>query len=138
MHSNSAQGVTPGLLALQDTCFTLCVYELSNPNASGLCMDCLAGSKRGLTGRDASPKHLLADERDEGRAQMRGGGQPLISLDDSTGEERYRLELAERLGFEPRVGYKPTHALQACALNHSAISPTIEYQRITQHSPDPA
>src|ERR1035438_8605653 len=33
------------------------------------------------------------------------------------------LNLAERLGFEPRVGYKPTHAFQACALNHSAISP---------------
>src|ERR1019366_6813992 len=33
------------------------------------------------------------------------------------------LELAERLGFEPRVGFKPTHAFQACALSHSAISP---------------
>lgn len=31
--------------------------------------------------------------------------------------------MAERLGFEPRVGFKPTHAFQACALSHSAISP---------------
>jgi hypothetical protein len=31
--------------------------------------------------------------------------------------------MAERGGFEPPVGYKPTHAFQACALNHSAISP---------------
>ena len=34
------------------------------------------------------------------------------------------MKLAERGGFEPPVGYKPTHAFQACALNHSAISPT--------------
>ncbi len=30
--------------------------------------------------------------------------------------------LAERVGFEPTVGF-PTHAFQACALSHSAISP---------------
>jgi hypothetical protein len=31
--------------------------------------------------------------------------------------------LAERGGFEPPVGYEPTHAFQACDLNHSSISP---------------
>src|SRR5882672_1454698 len=31
-------------------------------------------------------------------------------------------KLAERVGFEPTV-VLPTHAFQACALNHSAISP---------------
>ena len=31
--------------------------------------------------------------------------------------------LAERAGFEPAVGYYPTHAFQACDLNHSSISP---------------
>ena len=31
--------------------------------------------------------------------------------------------LAEEAGFEPAVGYKPTHAFQACDLNHSSISP---------------
>ena len=31
--------------------------------------------------------------------------------------------LAERAGFEPAVGYEPTHAFQACDLNRSSISP---------------
>ncbi len=37
------------------------------------------------------------------------------------------MKMAERGGFEPPVGYKPTHAFQACALNHSAISPPLHY-----------
>jgi hypothetical protein len=40
------------------------------------------------------------------------------------GGQQIELKLvAERGGFEPPVGYKPTHAFQACALNRSAISP---------------
>ena len=35
----------------------------------------------------------------------------------------FRGILAERAGFEPAVGYYPTHAFQACDLNHSSISP---------------
>lgn len=31
--------------------------------------------------------------------------------------------VAERRGFEPRIGYEPIHAFQACDLNHSSISP---------------
>ena len=31
--------------------------------------------------------------------------------------------LAERAGFEPAVGYEPTHAFQACDLNRSSTSP---------------
>ena len=31
--------------------------------------------------------------------------------------------LAEKAGFEPAVGYEPTHAFQACDLNHSSTSP---------------
>ncbi len=27
------------------------------------------------------------------------------------------------MGFEPTLGYKPKHAFQACALNHSATPP---------------
>src|ERR1041384_2092246 len=39
-----------------------------------------------------------------------------------------QTRLAERGGFEPPVGFKPTHAFQACALNHSAISPpAVDY-----------
>lgn len=33
------------------------------------------------------------------------------------------MSLAEKGGFEPPVGYEPTHAFQACDLNHSSISP---------------
>lgn len=43
----------------------------------------------------ASLKHFLSDERDKARAQKRGGGHSFVSLDDSTGEERYRLELVD-------------------------------------------
>ena len=32
-------------------------------------------------------------------------------------------QLAEGAGFEPAVGYKPTHAFQACDLNRSSTSP---------------
>ena len=31
--------------------------------------------------------------------------------------------LAEEAGFEPAVGYKPTHAFQACDLNRSSTLP---------------
>ena len=48
----------------------------------------------------ASLKHFLADEWDKARAQKRGGGQTLISLDDSTGENRYRLEPVEAMDAE--------------------------------------
>ncbi len=41
---------------------------------------------------------------------------------------RATMKMAEREGFEPSVGYKPTHAFQACALNHSAISPVVYLQ----------
>jgi len=59
----------------------------------------------------ASLKHYLSDERDKARAQKRGGGQTPVSLDDSTGEERYRLEPvdvmdAEKL-FERRWALTP-------------------------------
>lgn len=48
----------------------------------------------------AALKHFLADERDRARAQKRGGGQSLVSLDDSRGEERYRLEPVESMDAE--------------------------------------
>ncbi|VXB32633.1 hypothetical protein MASSI9I_20479 [Massilia sp. 9I] len=38
-------------------------------------------------------------------------------------EQGFKAILAERGGFEPPVGYEPTHAFQACDLNHSSISP---------------
>jgi DNA-directed RNA polymerase specialized sigma24 family protein len=48
----------------------------------------------------ASLKHFLSDERDKARAQKRGGGQSFVSLDDSTGEQRYRLEPVETMDAE--------------------------------------
>lgn len=42
-----------------------------------------------------SLKNFLSDEWDKARAQKRGGGQPLLSLDDDTAEDRYRLEPAD-------------------------------------------
>ena len=40
-------------------------------------------------------KHFLSDEWDRARAQKRGGGQRLISLDAESAETRYRLEPAD-------------------------------------------
>ena len=48
----------------------------------------------------ASLKHFLADEWDKARAQKRGGGQALVSLDDSACEDRYRLEPGDATGAE--------------------------------------
>jgi RNA polymerase sigma-70 factor (ECF subfamily) len=40
-------------------------------------------------------KHFMANEWHKAQAQKRGGGQPILSLDDDTAEHRYRLEPAE-------------------------------------------
>jgi len=52
-----------------------------------------------------SVKHFLANARDHARAQKRGGGQPLLSLDESP-ESRYRFEpvdhVTPELLFEQR------------------------------------
>ncbi len=45
----------------------------------------------------ASINHLLADERDRANSQKRGGGEPLLSLEAETAEERYRLEPLDEL-----------------------------------------
>ncbi len=39
-------------------------------------------------------KHFLSDERKRAAAQKRGGGQTIISIDEHSAEERYRLEPA--------------------------------------------
>lgn len=43
----------------------------------------------------ASIKHFIAEEGKKARAQKRGGGATLISLDETTGEDRYRREPVE-------------------------------------------
>jgi RNA polymerase sigma-70 factor (ECF subfamily) len=40
----------------------------------------------------ASLKHFVRDEHVRADAMMRGGGMPLVSLDDTTGEDRYQRE----------------------------------------------
>lgn len=42
-------------------------------------------------------QHFLANERDRARAQKRGGGQAVVSLDGLTAETRYHLEPADEL-----------------------------------------
>src|SRR6516225_7856622 len=43
----------------------------------------------------SSMTHFLANEWDKSQAQKRGGGQRIISFDDATAEDRYRLEPVE-------------------------------------------
>jgi len=45
----------------------------------------------------ASLEHFISDQRDRANALKRGGGQKIISLDENTAEERYRLEGADAL-----------------------------------------
>ena len=44
----------------------------------------------------SSMAHFLANEWDKSQAQKRGGGQRIISFDDTTADERYRLEPVEQ------------------------------------------
>ena len=48
----------------------------------------------------ASLNHFMSDEWDKARAQKRGGDKVLLSLDESSGEERYRLEPADNMDPE--------------------------------------
>jgi RNA polymerase sigma-70 factor (ECF subfamily) len=44
----------------------------------------------------AAMKHFMANEWNKASAQKRGGGQPILSLNDDAAEHRYRLEPAEK------------------------------------------
>lgn len=48
----------------------------------------------------ASLKYFLADERDKERAQKRGGGCAVVSLDEERAEERYQQECSHELTAE--------------------------------------
>jgi RNA polymerase sigma-70 factor (ECF subfamily) len=48
----------------------------------------------------AAMKHFLANEWDRARAAKRGGGQVLISLNDTDAERRYRLEPADPMSAD--------------------------------------
>jgi len=55
-------------------------------------------------------KHFLSNARDYARTQKRGGGQPLLSLDDESPENRYRIEPVDR--FTPELLFERRWALQ--------------------------
>jgi DNA-directed RNA polymerase specialized sigma24 family protein len=48
----------------------------------------------------AALRHFLSDQRDRDRAAKRGGGAEIVSLDAQEAEERYRLELVDRMDAE--------------------------------------
>jgi RNA polymerase sigma-70 factor (ECF subfamily) len=56
-----------------------------------------------------SVKHFLANEWDRAQAQKRGGGKPVLSLDDDSAEERFRSEpvdnITPEIVFERRWAY---------------------------------
>lgn len=54
----------------------------------------------------ASLNHFLSNQRDFRNAEKRGGGKPLISLDDQTAEDRYQLEPATDLTPEKMFEYR--------------------------------
>jgi RNA polymerase sigma factor (sigma-70 family) len=56
-------------------------------------------------------KRFLADEWDRARAQKRGGGAAVISLDETTAEGRYRLEPADPLTAEAIYERRWAHAV---------------------------
>ena len=57
----------------------------------------------------ASLNHFLSDERDRDRAEKRGGGQAIISIDENEAEERY-LQMPN-LGPEPEKAFDRRWAL---------------------------
>jgi len=83
----------------------------------------------------ASLKHFLSDEWDKARAQKRGGGQIHISLDDTTGEDRYRLEPVEGMDpeklFERRWAMTVLEQAQAkLAEEYSHAGKSVLYARL--------
>ena len=73
----------------------------------------------------ASLDHFLANERDRARAQKRGGGRPLLSLDLAAGESRVSLEPAHEL--TPERLYERQWALTMLELVVGRIE--AEYQK---------
>jgi hypothetical protein len=65
----------------------------------------------------AALKHFLADEWDKSRAQKRGGGQALLSLDVETAEERYLIEPVDHLTptLHPSDRHSPPFVVPASA-----------------------
>ena len=90
----------------------------------------------------AAIKHFLADQRDRAAAQKRGGGQPLISLEAETAEEKYRLDPAHELTpdklFERRWALSLLSAVfQRLEKEHAAAGKRERFQVVQRFlSPD--
>jgi RNA polymerase sigma-70 factor (ECF subfamily) len=67
----------------------------------------------------ASLRHFLANVREHNRAQKRGGGRPLLSLDFADAERRYQAEPADP--WTPEKLYERRWALQLLAVVLSRI-----------------
>jgi RNA polymerase sigma-70 factor (ECF subfamily) len=67
-----------------------------------------------------SMTHFLANEWDKTQAQKRGGGQRVISLDDVSAEERYRLEPVEGTTPESLFERRWAHTLVSVVLERLA------------------
>jgi RNA polymerase sigma factor (sigma-70 family) len=80
-------------------------------------------------------KRFLANEWDRVRAQKRGGGQPLLSLDTDLAEQRYRIEpaesaTAERI-FERRWALTLLdHTMQRLREEFAAAGKAVEFDRL--------
>jgi RNA polymerase sigma-70 factor (ECF subfamily) len=68
----------------------------------------------------SSMTHFLANEWDKSQAQKRGGGQRVISLDDATAEERYRLEPVEAATPETLFERRWAHTVVGVVLDRLA------------------
>jgi RNA polymerase sigma factor (sigma-70 family) len=73
-----------------------------------------------------SMTHFLANEWDKSQAQKRGGGQRVISIDDATAEERYRLEPLEHTTPETLFERRWAQTLVGVVLDRLAVETAEE------------
>jgi RNA polymerase sigma-70 factor (ECF subfamily) len=85
-------------------------------------------------------KHFLSDERDRARAQKRGGGKPMISLDQFEGEEREGLGPVDTLTADQVFERRYARAVLRQALNrlreeYTATGQTELFDRLKDLEP---
>jgi RNA polymerase sigma-70 factor (ECF subfamily) len=74
-----------------------------------------------------SMKHFLANEWDRTQTQKRGGGAKIISFDEATAEERYRLEPVEQA--TPETLYERRWAQTVISLVLDRLAVEMDQQR---------
>jgi RNA polymerase sigma-70 factor (ECF subfamily) len=85
-------------------------------------------------------KHFLSDERTKASAQKRGGGQAVLSLDDTAAEDQYATEAADHLSpdqlFERSWAQTVLHqALQQLAGEYSASGKSLLFDKLKDVQP---